>query len=152
RFRAARRGMYLFLTDGRIDDLGAVKGYTRQLCEDIHAKRRNMIKCVLIGVGDQIDERQMEELDDLESGTNIDIWDYKIASEMRDVVEIFAEVVNENTIVAPTARILDAGGKLIRQFTDGLPARVSFTMPATSPWFELEVGGERVRQPVTNRT
>jgi len=140
--------MYLFLTDGKLDDLTAVKGYTRQLCEEIAAKKRNMIKCVLIGVGDQIDERQMEELDDLETGTNVDIWDHKIASEMRDVIEIFAEVVTENTILAPTARILDASGKVVRQFTDGLPARVSFTMPAASTWFELEVGGERVRQPV----
>jgi len=148
RFRSARRGMYLFLTDGRLDDLAAVKGYTTQLCQEIAAGKRNMVKCVLIGVGEQIDERQMEELDDLDSGTDVDIWDHKIAAEMRGVVEIFAEVVDENQIVAPTARILDSTGKLVRSFADGLPAKVSFTMPASSPWFELEVGGERVRQSV----
>jgi hypothetical protein len=151
RFRDARRGMYLFLTDGRIDDLGAVKGYTTQLCQDIARRKRNMVKCVLLGVGDKIDEGQMEELDDLESGTDVDIWDHKIAGEMRGVVEIFAEVVDENQIVAPTARILDASDRVVKSFADGLPAKVSFTMPATSQWFELEVGGERIRQSVVSR-
>src|SRR5262249_3722611 len=100
RFRDAKRGMYLFLTDGRLDDLGAVKSYTAGLCRDIAAGRRNFVKCVLVGVGDEIDEGQMEELDDLDTGTDVDIWDHKIAKEMRAVVEIFAEVVDENQIIA----------------------------------------------------
>jgi len=148
RFRDARRGMYLFLTDGRLDDLEAVKAYTGRLCRDIAAGRRYPVKCVLIGVGNQVDERQMEELDDLETGTGIDVWDHKIAREMRGVVEIFAEVVDENQIVAPTARVYDSSGRVVKNFADGLPAKASFTMPASSPWFELEVGGERIRQPV----
>lgn len=151
RFRDARRGMYVFLTDGRIDDLGAVKKFTRTLCQDIAAERRNAVKCVLIGVGSKIDEGQMEELDDLDTGTGVDVWDHKIAREMRGLVEIFAEVVDENQIIAPSARLFDARGEVVKQFSDGLPARVMFRMPASSAWFELEVGGRRVRQPVTAR-
>jgi hypothetical protein len=90
----------------------------------------------------------MEQLDDLDTGTGVDIWDHKIAREMRGLVEIFAEVVDENQIVAPTARILDASGAVVKTFADGLPASATFRMPASSPWFELEVGGERVRQSV----
>lgn len=148
RFRDASRGMYLFLTDGRIDDLDAVKRYTKQLCKEVAAGRRNQVKCVLIGIGDKIDEGQMEELDDLDTGTDVDVWDHKIASEMRGVVEIFAEVVDENAIVAPTAKIYDATGKVVKHFRDGLPAKAAFAMPATSPYFELEVGGQRVKQSV----
>lgn len=148
RFKDAKRGMYVFLTDGKLDDLEAVKSYTKTLCREIERRKRNMVKCVLIGVGNQIDESQMEELDDLDSGTDVDIWDHKIAKEMRGLVEIFAEVVDENQIVAPTARLYDASGRLIKQFADGLPAKTSFRMPASSRWFELEVGGERIRQPV----
>jgi len=146
RFRDARRGMYLFLTDGRLDDLPAVKAYTKSLCQDIAAGRRNTLKCVLIGVGEHIDEGQMEELDDLESGTDVDIWDHKIATEMRGVVEIFAEVVDAHQIVAPTARLFDAQGRVVKNFTDGLPASVTFELPPGSPWFELEVAGQRIRQ------
>lgn len=148
RFADAKRGMYLFLTDGRLDDLPAVKRYTTQLCQEIAKGKRNAVKCVLIGIGDKIDEGQMEELDDLDSGTDVDVWDHKIATEMRGVVEIFAEVVEENTIVAPTAKLFDATGRLIKHFTDGLPAKVEFSMPATSRYFELEVGGERIQQSV----
>jgi len=148
RFRDAKRGMYLFLTDGRIDDLAEVKRYTAQLCREIASGRRHPVKCVLIGVGEQIDESQMEELDDLQTGTDVDVWDHKIAKEMRAVVEIFAEVVDENQIIAEQARILDADGRQVKRFEDGMPAKVSFVMPATSAWFELEVNGQRVRQPV----
>lgn len=148
RFKDAKNGMYIFLTDGELNDLEAVKRYTVGLCRDIQAKRRNPLKCVLIGIGENINEGQMEELDDLDSGTDVDIWDHKIAREMRAVVEIFAEVVSEHQIVAPTARIYDEAGQIVANFTDGLPAKVGFTMPATSKWFELEVAGERIRQSV----
>jgi hypothetical protein len=146
RFSDAKNGIYIFLTDGELNDLADVKKYTVQLCREIMAGKRNPFKCVLIGMGDGINESQMEELDDLDSGTSIDIWDHKIAREMRDLVDIFAEVVSENQIVAPTAKLFDAGGTMIKHFTDGLPARVSFSLPASSPFFELEVGDQRIRQ------
>ena len=103
---------------------------------------------MLIGVGEEIDESQMEELDDLETGTDVDVWDHKIAKEMRSLVEIFAEVVSEHKIVAPTATIYDAGGAVAVNFADGLPAKVTFTMPKTSTHFELEVGERRIKQTV----
>jgi hypothetical protein len=148
RFADASRGMYVFLTDGRLDDLADVKKYTTQLARAIQAKKRHPVKCVLIGVGDEVDESQMEELDNLDTGTDVDIWDHKIAKEMRALVEIFAEVVSENQIVAPTGAIYDASGNRVWKCSDGVPAKVSFTMPASSSWFELEVGGRRIRQTV----
>lgn len=148
RFADAKNGMYVFITDGELHDLEDVKRYTIKLCKDIEAKRRNPLKCVLIGMGSSINEDQMEQLDDLDSGTEVDIWDHKIAKDMRTITEIFAELVSENQIVAPTGRILDASGQVARAYTDGLPAKIEFTMPATSDWFELEVGGERIRQSV----
>src|SRR5439155_670203 len=124
--------------DGRRDDLDAVKRLTTQVARDIEAGKRHPIKCVLIGVGNEIDEAQMEQLDNLDTGTEVDIWDHKIAKEMRALVEIFAEVVSENQIVAPTGSIYDAQGNRVWKCTDGVPATVSFSMPASSEWFELE--------------
>jgi len=148
RFKDAKNGIYIFITDGELNDLADVKKYTIQLCKDVAAKRRNPLKCVLIGIGDNINEGQMEELDDLESGTDVDIWDHKIAKDMRALVEIFAEVVSENQIVAPTARIYDSAGQVVKNFSDGLPAKVTFVLPNSSKFFELEVGGERIKQVV----
>ena len=49
----------------------------------------------------------MEELDDLDTGTEVDLWDHKLAAEMRVLQEIFAEVVDKNARVADHGRILD---------------------------------------------
>jgi hypothetical protein len=148
RFADAPRGMYVFLTDGRLDDLPEVKRMTKQMANEIAKGRRNPLKCVLIGVGDDIDESQMEELDNLDTGTDVDIWDHKIAKEMRALVEIFAEVVSENQIVAPTGSIHDSSGNCVWKCADGVPATVSFSMPASSKWFELRVGNRTIRQSV----
>jgi hypothetical protein len=148
RFADAKQGIYIFLTDGELHDLDEVKRYTIQLCKEIAAKKRNPLKCVLIGIGEAVNEGQMEELDDLDSGTSVDIWDHKIAKDMRSLVEIFAEVVNENQIIAPFAKIYDDKGQIVKNYTDGLPAKISFTLPETATAFELEVGGQRVRQSV----
>ncbi len=146
RFEDAKRGIYVFITDGKLDDMEELKKYTTQLAQEIEAEKRNFVKCVLIGVGDSIDEDQMEELDDLETGTDVDIWDHKIAAEMRAVTEIIAELVDENRIVAPTATVFDDQDQVVHRFADGLPARAAFELPSSSKHFVLEVGDHRVMQ------
>ncbi|AOY80644.1 VWA domain-containing protein [Moorena producens JHB] len=148
RFVDAQRGMYVFITDGKLDDLKQVKNYTTKLAKEIKSGQRNPVKCVLIGVGNEIDRTQLEELDDLSTESGIDIWDYKIAEEMSALVQIFAEVVDENQIVAPTAMIYDSAGNIVKRYTDGLPAKISLTLPGDSQWFELEVYGNKIRQTV----
>src|SRR5579859_1047397 len=69
RFRTAPWGFYVFVTDGELHDLDAVIAYSKRLATEVSAGRRNPLKFVLIGVGPQVNERQMEELDDLETGT-----------------------------------------------------------------------------------
>ncbi len=118
------------------------------MAQEIAGGRRNAVKCVLVGVGDKVDEGQMEELDDLDTGTDVDIWDHKIAKEMRALIEIFAEVVDENQTVAPTGTIYDAAGRVVKVFTDGVPTKISVELPSSSSWFELEVFGKRIRQSV----
>jgi hypothetical protein len=151
RFADSPRGIYVFITDGRLDDLKQLMQYTTQLAREIEGGQRNPVKCVLIGVGNSIDEKQLEELDDLDTGTDVDIWDQKIAKEMRDISEIIVELVDEHKMVTDSpATILDAAGQVVARFSDGLPARVTFTMPASSPHFELEVAGRVIRQAVVN--
>lgn len=149
RFQDAQRGMYLFLTDGAIDDLEIVKQFSVALAHQIHAQQRFPVKFVLIGLGDHIDESQMEELDDLDSGVPVDLWDHKIAGEMRQLCEIFAEVVDENQIVASCGTIHDASGKVVKNFLRGVPARVKFELSASNQSFEFRCEGEVVRQVLT---
>jgi hypothetical protein len=152
RFRTAPWGFYVFITDGELHDLDEVKAYSVRLAKEIAAHHRNPLKFVLIGVGPTINETQMAELDDLDSGTSIDLWDHKLAAEMRMLQDIFAEVVDKNARVADNGRILDANGRVVKDYSDaGLPAFLEFEMPAGSEYFTLEVNGTRVHQPLSDR-
>ena len=146
RYKDVPRGMYVFVTDGRLDDLADAKKCTADLARSIQEGKRGLVKCVLIGVGNCIDEKQMEELDNLDTGTDVDIWDHKIAKEMRALSEIMVELVGEVQDVS--AEVFDAAGNVVAKFTDGLPSVVSFSMPSSSDFFELGVGEKRIRQRV----
>jgi hypothetical protein len=147
RFADAPWGFYVFITDGELHDLEAVKEYSTRLAREVAAGRRKPLKFVLIGVGPHINEGQMEELDDLDTGTPIDLWDHKLAAEMRVLQEIFAEVVDKNARVADKGKILDPQGRVIKDYSDtGVPAYLEFEMPAGSEAFVLDVNGQTVRQ------
>jgi hypothetical protein len=145
RFADAPWGFYVFITDGELHDLEAVEEYTVRLAGDIAAGRRRPLKFVLIGVGPNVNEGQMERLDDLESP--VDLWDHKLASELRVIQQIFAEVVDKHARVADNGKVLDAHGRVVKNYSDtGLPALLEFDLPAGSSHFTLEVNGKRIRQ------
>jgi hypothetical protein len=147
RFKDPPWGIYIFITDGELHDLDSVKQYSTWLAREITAGRRKPLKFVLIGVGPEISEKQMEELDDLDTGTPVDLWDHKLAKEMRVLQEIFAEVVNQNARVADHGRIVDAAGRVVKDYSDtGLPARLEFEVATGQAYFTLEVLGNRIHQ------
>ena len=148
RFADANWGFYVFVTDGRLDDLDAVKQYTADLSRRIGAGRAKPVKGVLIGVGAEVDEGQMEQLDDLpdELDLPVDIWNHKIAKTMRDLRDIFAEVVDEHAIVAPTGRVLDDRGAVAASFADGVPSLLRFSLPRDAKGFTLDIAGNAVTQ------
>jgi len=150
RFSAAPWGLYVFISDGRLDDLEDVKTYTTQLAQEIAAGQRHDLKLVMIGVGRRIDEAQMAELDDLDTDTDLDLWDHKIAVNMQHLAEVFTEVVDENIIVAPQGRVLDTNGNVVKDYRDtGVPALLEFVLPAGSTAFTLEIGDNTITQPLS---
>ena len=150
RFSAAPWGLYVFISDGRLDDLEDVKKYTIQLAREIASGQRNDLKLIMIGVGRKIDEAQMVELDDLDTGTDLDLWDHKIAESMQHLAEVLTEVVDENVIVAPQGLIRDSVGNTVMDYRDtGVPALLEFTLPARSTSFSLEIGDKMVKQPLS---
>ena len=149
KFKDAEKSFFVFITDGKLDDLPSVKTYTAGLAKRIEDGERNPVKCVLVGIGREIDENQMIELDDLETGTEIDVWDHKIAKDLRMIEEIFAELVDETILVTSPVSIFDDAGNIVKRLSDGLPGRVMFRMPKTSKFFELQVGDQaRIRQTI----
>lgn len=148
RFEKAHRVMLVFFSDGRINDLSEVKQYTVNLARLITDNQHNLVKCILIGVGDDIDETPMLELDALAAKTYVNIWDHMIVNNLQEVLKIFAEVIRNTQIVAGPGTIYDADGNILKSYPGGLPATVIFSMPITSPWFELELADQRIRQTV----
>lgn len=147
KFNEAKYSFFVFITDSRLDDFTAVKSYSIELAKKIESKERNPTHCVLIGVGPDIDKNQMRELDEIETGTNIDIWDYQIVEDMRAVNDIITKLTDESLVVTSPSAIYDDQGNEVAKFPDGLPGRVTFRVPKTSNFFELQVGGqERIRQ------
>src|SRR5262245_52770831 len=152
RFRDAPWGFYVFITDGELHDLDEVLTYSKRLAMEVSARRRSPLKFVLIGVGPSVNESQMEELDDLQTGTDVDLWDHKLAAEMRQLAEIFAEVVDKHTRVADHGRILDPQGRVVKDYSgSGVPAYLEFEVPAGAEFFTLEVNRHTIRQPLTDR-
>ncbi len=147
RFHDAPWGFYVFITDGELHDLDAVKAYSTELARAVAAKRRPPLKFVLIGVGESVNEAQMTELDDLDTGTDVDLWDHKLAAEMRVLQEIFAEVVDKNARIADRGRLLGPDGQVFRDYSDtGMTAYLEFEVPAGTPYFTMEVNGSRIHQ------
>lgn len=140
-------GMYIFITDGAFEDMDSVKVESTRIAQEIEAGKRKPIKLIIIGVGDQIDEQQMAELDDLDTGTNQDLYFHRIAAEMNDLSEIFIELVNENMIVAENGLVRDAKGTEVVNFRDTkVPALFEFDLPAGATTFTLEIEGQKFTQ------
>ena len=161
KFPAAPWFIGVLITDGRVEDMEEVKAYTLRLGQEMAGGRRGYFKLVLIGLGDHADEEQMAELDDLDygglrdtNGDDIDIWDHKLASDMRNLEEIFAEVVSAQTLLAPSATVTDSAGQAVRpvgraSYADGLPALLEFTMSKGATSFTLALpDGKQVVQPI----
>jgi len=145
-FAKAPMTMLVFLSDGQIDDLPALKKYTIDLAQEITYNQHNMVKCVLVGVGDDINETSLLELEALASTTYFNIWSSMVVNNLREVLKIFEEVIRSTQIVARDATIYDDQGTVIKTYPGGLPATVVFSMPITSRWFELELANLRIRQ------
>lgn len=157
-FAGAKWAIAVFVTDGVIEDLEAVKAYCRDFACRVALGEQAFVKLVLLGVGEEVDEGQMEELDDMFEGEDlrdphgnpIDLWDHKLASEMRSLHEIFAEVVSDNIVVAEWGKVLDGAGRVAHAYPEGLPARLRFTLPAGTTAFTLDFPGGRVTQDLTD--
>jgi hypothetical protein len=147
RFKSAPWGFYVFVTDGELHDLDEVIAYSKRLAQEIRSGRRNPVKFVLIGLGPDVNEYQMTELDDMDTGTDIDLWDHKLAAEMRVLQDIFAEVVDKNARIADKARILDHQGRTVKDYSDtGMSGYLEFHIDAGAPYFTLEVNDNRIHQ------
>lgn len=153
--RDALLGIYTFITSGAIEDMDAVKQYCTQLARDIDAGRRNDLNLIILGLGNQVDQDQLDELGDLVPGADVDLWDVTLIPGTRDEVmawfvpEIKHAVV-EGTILIPRDGIIrDNVGNVVVDYRDsGLPDILRFVLPPYAESFSLEFVGYTATQPL----
>lgn len=117
RFRECPWGIYLFITDGLIEDIDEVKEYTDQLCKQIASGDRGFTKLVLIGLGkdfyytnkstgeklalDQAESRLIE-LDNDSNWTKSDAWEV-----LEDLDDLHDEGGEFTPVIGPDGESID---------------------------------------------
>ncbi|QSQ13191.1 vWA domain-containing protein [Myxococcus landrumensis] len=144
----ARRGCAVIITDGKLHDAEEVERYSADIADGIAAGRLPRMNFVLVGVGDGVDERQLERIAHLEYPGVGHLWCHRIAQEITQVAELVAVLVDENMTVAAGGTVYDDKGRVLKTYEGRLPAVLEFDIPEGAESFTLEVNGQRYTQPL----
>jgi hypothetical protein len=144
----AKRGCAVIVTDGRLSDADEAQIFSAEVAKEIAAGRLPRINFVLVGVGDDVDEEQLEEIAHTEYKGVGHLWCHRIAKEINQVAELVAVLVDENMTVAAGGTIYDDKGKVLKSYEGRLPAVLEFDVPEGAKSFTLEVNGQRYTQPL----
>jgi hypothetical protein len=146
--QGARRGCAVIVTDGKLHDPDEVKAFSAEVAGEIRTGRLPRLNFVLVGVGDNIDEEQLEDIAHAEYPGVGHLWCHRIAQEITQVAELVAVLVDENMTVAAGGTIYDDKGKILKSYEGRLPAVLEFDVPEGTESFTLEVNGQRYTQPL----
>lgn len=144
----AKQGCGVFITDGEIHDANAVKAYCEKLAADISAKRCAKMNFILVGVGEGVNEEQMEDICHEEYEGVGHLWCHRVAEEITQVAELVAVLVDESMTVAAGGTIYDDKNNVIKRYEARLPAILEFHVPRGCKSFTLEISGQRFTQPL----
>jgi hypothetical protein len=144
----ARRGLAVIITDSQLHDAKDICEYSVQVAKEIAAGRLPRLNFVLVGVGDQVDEEQMEEVCHFQYPGVGHLWCHRIADRMDEMAELVAVLVDETMTVAAGGTIFDDKGNSVKVYESRLPAVLEFEVPASCKSFTLEVAGQKFPQPI----
>jgi hypothetical protein len=147
----ARRGLAVIITDSQLHDPDDIAAYSTQVAKEIAAGRLPRINFVLVGVGDQVDEEQMERICHFEYPGVGHLWCHRIADRMEEMAELVAVLVDETMTVAAGGTIYDDKGNVAKYYEARLPAVLEFDVPPGCTSFTLEVAGQRFTQPLPSQ-
>jgi len=148
----------VIVTDGVIEDEAECMEYCMSLGQWLKDNTHVTIKLVLIGLGKDVDGDQLERFDDMFEASElegvIDLWSHGLVADIKDEDNIigilFGELMSENTIVAPSGKVLDPNGNVVAHFSDGLPGKFQFMLPEDCSSFTLQVGESEVVQDLSS--
>ena len=142
----AQQGCAIFITDGLLSDAEAVKTFSRRVAADIQSGAIPRTNFVLVGVGNEVDEEQLEDICHQEYPGIGHLWCHRIAEEITEVAQLVAVLVDESMTVAAGGTVYDDKGNVIKIYEARLPAVLEFAVPDGCGSFTLEVSGQRYTQ------
>jgi len=146
----------VIVTDGIIEDESACLSYCLKLGQEIVDGKRKPIKLVLIGVGAQVNEDQLQSFNDMFETTplkgKVDLFASGVAADMLSEADIigtlFGELMTEDVEVAASGRVV-AGGQELASYADMLPGKIRFMLPRGLKEFTVETPSGSVTQDVS---
>lgn len=146
--KGARQGCAVFITDGVIHDADEVKKYCEYLVRLITKGKLPKLNFILVGVGKDVDEEQMEDICHEEYEGFGHLWCHRVAEEVKDMAELVAVLVDESMTVASGGIITDDKGRVLARYESRLPAILEFKIGEDAHSFTLEVNGQKFTQPL----
>jgi hypothetical protein len=136
------------VTDGQIQDADEVKEVSEEIAHRIARGTLPRTNFILVGVGGNVNEQQMEDICHAEFPGVGHLWCHRIAAEISQVAELVAVLVDETMTVAAGGTVYDDKGKVIKLYEARLPAVLDFEVPPGCASFTLEVAGQKFTQPL----
>ena len=146
--QGCKRGCAVIITDGQIHDADDVHAYSAEIAKMVATGRLPRVNFVLVGVGSQIDEAQLEKIAHQEFAGVGHLWCHRVAAEIKQIAELVAVLVDETMTVASGGTITDDKGTVLKIYEGRLPAVLEFEVPEGAKSLTLEVAGQRYTQPL----
>jgi hypothetical protein len=147
--------MGVILTDGIIEDEAESIKYCLKLGKEMADGKRKPLKLVLIGIGEEVDESQLERFDNMFEKTDIkyDLWSHGTVASMQEESDIlgvlYGELMTEEVTVTPTGRVEDSSGKVVATWSDGLPGKFRFKLGKGETKFVIRTPQQDIEQDIS---
>jgi len=143
------------LTDGIIEDEEECFTFCQEVGRKYEGMRPEPVKLVFIGIGENVDEGQLERFDNMFEGTGIDydLFSFGVVSLIKEESDIlslfFSDLVSDDVFVAPMGRVEDSKGNVLISWSDGMPGKFEFILPKGEKQFAIKAPGVDIVQDVS---
>lgn len=143
------------ISDGIIEDEADSVAYCLKVGKEMATGKRKPVKIILFGIGEEIDEDQLERFDDMFEGSGIDydLFSHGLVPSIQDESDIiailFSELVDEDTPVAPSGKVEDSKGRVLATYKDGLPGKLRFIVPKGESKFVIRTPSNAIEQDIS---
>jgi hypothetical protein len=146
--KGAKQGCAVFVTDGQLHDADEVKRLSAEVAYEISGGKLPRLNFILVGLGNQVNEEQLEDICHEEYPGIGHLWCHRIAEEIKEIPELVAVLVDETMTVAAGGTVYDDKGNVVKRYEGRLPAVLEFEVAEGCTSFTLEVNGQRYTQPM----